>query len=124
MTVLLILSFQIMHLERSIEDVFTQINRVRHSPVAYAQDNQNIQSLYQGKVFRDRFKTREGPKAAKDLLYDLKNRQNNDHSLKWSFGLHMLADQKARLLGETGLATTEGSPHFKSLPDRASDFPI
>ena len=113
-----------MHLERSIEDVFAQINRVRHSPHDYALHHQDIESHYQGKLFRGRFKTREGPKAAKDLLYDLKNRHSNEHPLKWSFGLHMLADEKARLLGETGLSTTEGSSHHRSLPQRASDYVV
>ncbi len=105
-----------MHHDRLIEELFTTINQLRQSPTDAVHRFQHLDSLYSGKIFRGRFKTREGPTAVKDLLYDLKSRHGNDQKLKWSFGLHMIADEKARILGENGLSTTEGSMHHQTLP--------
>ena len=58
----------------------------------------NALDRYNGKIFRDRVKTREGDHALRDLLNDLRERPAIDRKLKWCFGLHMIADQQARRL--------------------------
>lgn len=57
-------------------------------------------------------------RALDDLLNDLKNRPDLNQRLKWSFALHLVADDQASILGEQGLVTTEGTRYYKSLPDR------
>lgn len=36
----------------------------------------------------------------------------------------MAADEQATMLGQKGLVTTEGTSHYKSLPDRVQEFAI
>jgi len=40
------------------------------------------------------------------LLNDLNQKKSIENKLKWSFGLHMIADQQAKLLATHDLVTT------------------
>ena len=59
-----------------------------------------------------------------DLINDFSNRRPVDQRLKWSFALHMAADEQATILGEQGLVTTEGTRFFNPLPKRVEDYAI
>lgn len=95
-----------MDLDKIIDSTFNLINQVRHDPYAFLQKYAPLDNQYQGKIFKDKIKTREGANALHDLLDDLRNRPPIDQKLQWCFGLHMVADQQARKLGENGLLTT------------------
>ncbi len=46
--------------------------------------------------------------ALHDLIANLKNTPAGMPSLKWCFGLHMIADEQAKKLGSGGIVTTSG----------------
>lgn len=108
--------------DKRIDDVFTTINQVRTNPAEFVHNYTALFKQYQGKIFKDRIKTREGPEALNDLITDLKNRRPTLNGLQWCFGLHMIADQQARRLSEYSLLTTEGHSSHQSLTERAKDF--
>lgn len=54
-----------------------------------------LTSSYQGNLFKNKVKTREGPEALRDLMGDLAQRNPVLNRLKWSFALHMAADEQA-----------------------------
>jgi len=95
-----------MNLDKNIETVFNLLNQARSSPGDLINKYKSLASNFSGRIYKDRIKTREGVAAVDDLLNDLRTRQRITDKLKWSFGLHMLADQKARLLCEGNSATT------------------
>ena len=96
-----------MNSDRIIDDTFNCINRVRSNPEEFVNIYGRASEHYNGKIFRDRVKTREGEHALKDLLNDLRQRPAIGRKLQWCFGLHMIADQQARRLAQFGLVTTE-----------------
>ena len=83
-----------------------------------------LKSAYNGNLFDNKIKTREGARALEDLLKDLGGRPEINQRLKWSFALHLAADDQASALGENGLITTEGTRGHKSLPDRIQQYAI
>lgn len=87
-----------MNLDRNIQDSFHTINAVRASPSLFLNKYQQELPSYNAKIYKDKVKTREGVSALKDLLSDLSSRQAITQPLKWSFGLHMVADEQARSL--------------------------
>ena len=93
-------------------------------PAATARKMQELHSHFQGRVYKGRFKTREGTEALNDLIHDFSQRKTIDRRLKWSFALHLVADEQATILGERGLVTTETTSNFKSLPNRVEDYAI
>lgn len=113
-----------MNVERLVDDAFHQLNQVRSSPHEYAEIYAQLTNRYKGKIFRDRIKTREGVAAVNDLVATLNARKSCPNHLKWSFALHMAADEQARKLGGNGLLTTEGTLHHKILPDRCKQFSV
>lgn len=68
-------------------------------PSATASKMQDLQQQYQGRIYKKRFKTREGTEALNDLIKDFSNRKTIDKRLKWSFALHLAADEQATILG-------------------------
>jgi uncharacterized protein YkwD len=44
--------------------------------------------------------------------------------LKWSYALHLVADEQANILGENSLVSTENTRFQKSLPERVKDVAI
>lgn len=108
--------------DRVIDDVFTTINQVRANPAEFVHNYTALFKQYQGKIFKDHLKTREGAEALNDLITDLKARRPTPNGLQWCFGLHMIADQQARRLSQYNLLTTEGHSSHQSLPERAKDF--
>ena len=113
-----------MNSDRIIDDTFNCINRVRTNPEEFVHTYGNALGHYNGKIFRDRVKTREGDHALRDLLNDLRQRSALEKKLKWSFGLHMIADQQARRLAQFDLVTTEDHECHQTLPQRVKDFAI
>jgi uncharacterized protein YkwD len=113
-----------MNLDRNIESAFHLINQVRCTPTDFASKHQQTANHYNGKIFRNTIKTREGVAAFNDLIADLTKRHSIHSPLKWSFGLHMIADEQARRLGEAGLVTTEGSSCHVSLQERSKEYAV
>jgi uncharacterized protein YkwD len=113
-----------MNSDKMIDDVFTLINQVRSDPQEYVHRFGDLLNHYQGKIYKDRIKTREGELALRDLLNDLRGRQGIDRKLQWCFGLHMIADQQARRLAQYDLVTTEGHSCHQPLTARIKDFAI
>lgn len=97
---------------------------MRLHPRGVTQRINHLKSAYNGNLFDNKVKTREGVRALDDLLNDLKNRPDINQRLKWSFALHLAADDQASILGEQGLVTTEGTRYHKSLPDRVQEYAI
>lgn len=93
-------------------------------PGPTAQKMQALRGLYQGRIFKNSIKTREGTRALDDLIDDFSKRRTIDYRLKWSFALHMAADEQATILGERGLVTTEGTNFHKPLPARVQEYAI
>lgn len=85
-----------MNLNKNLENAFNTINQVREHPAIFIEKFREFIPKYEGKIFKNKIKTREGEAAINDLMSDLRNRQNNANKLKWCFGLHMIADQIAR----------------------------
>lgn len=104
-----------MNLDKNIETVFKLLNQARSSPEDVINKYKSLASGFNNRIYKDRIKTREGVAAVDDLLNDLRTRQRISEKLKWSFGLHMLADQKARLLCEGNCVTTEGTASHRGL---------
>ena len=104
-----------MNLDKNIETVFNLLNQARASPEDLISKYKSIGSNFNGRIYKDRIKTREGVTAVDDLLTDLGSRKRVSEKLKWSFGLHMLADEKARLLSESNSVTTEGTSLHRTL---------
>ena len=113
-----------MNSDKIIDEAFNAINHVRSNPEQYVHTYGNALDSYNGKIFRDRVKTREGDHALRDLLNDLRTRSPVERKLQWCFGLHMVADQQARRLAEHNLVTTEGHECHQSLPQRVKDYAI
>lgn len=113
-----------MDLDKAVDEIFTLLNRVRSDPRNAAQQMLSLKERYSDKMYNQNIKTREGVAALYDLLTDLKSRPKNNNNLKWSFALHMVADEQAKLLGENGLLTTEGSNMHKSLPLRCEPYAV
>jgi hypothetical protein len=105
-----------MDLDRNIDDVFQLVNRVRSNPGEFVGKYASDADRYEGKIFKESIKTREGVEALNDLFQDLKSRNRVEHALKWCFGLHMVADAQAKKLGMGGLLTTDGSTDHRALP--------
>lgn len=95
-----------MNSDKVIDDAFNMINRVRSDPQEFVHTYGKDLDQYNGKIFRDKIKTREGDHALRDMLNDLRGRSGLDRKLKWCFGLHMVADQQARRLAEFNVVTT------------------
>lgn len=110
--------------DKRIDDAFNAINQVRANPAEFVHNYTSLFKEYNGKIYKDHIKTREGAEALNDLITDLKARRPTPNGLQWCFGLHMIADQQARRLSEYGLLTTEGHSSHQSLPERAKDFVI
>lgn len=72
--------------------MFQNVNEIRLHPEAVAQQINHLRPAYNGNVFNNRIKTREGIRALDNLIQDLHNRQPNYQRLKWSFALHLAAD--------------------------------
>ena len=87
-----------MNSDRIIDDTFNCINRVRSNPAEFVHVFGNLLNQYNGKIYKDRVKTREGDHALRDLLNHLRDLRGIDRKLQWCFGLHMIADQQARRL--------------------------
>lgn len=113
-----------MNFDTLIDDAFNHINSVRSKPQQLLHTYAPLINNYDGKIYKDKIRTREGVNALHDLLDDLTTRKGNSDALKWCFGLHMIADQQARRLGQNGWLTTEGQPNHTSLPDRAKEYAI
>ena len=96
-------------MDKNIDDIFQLINRVRSNPGEFIDKYGSAVNRYEGKIYKDTIKTREGVEALNDLFRDLKGRSRIEQPLRWSFGLHMVADAQAKKLGVSGLLTTEGS---------------
>ena len=88
-----------MDFEHILEDMFQNVNEIRLHPQAVAQQINHLRPAYNGNVFNNRIKTREGIRALDNLLQDLYNRHPNYQRLKWSFALHLAADEQASVLG-------------------------
>jgi hypothetical protein len=54
----------------------------------------------------------------------LKARNKIEQPLKWSFGLHMVADAQAKRLGVEGLLTTETTNNHQKLPERIKEYAV
>lgn len=54
----------------------------------------------------------------------MNSRHDINQRLKWSFALHLAADEQASILGEQGLITTEGTRMHRALPDRIQQYAI
>lgn len=61
-------------------------------PGATANKMQDLRNQFQGRIYRNRFKTREGTEALDDLIQDFTKRNTINRRLKWSFALHLVAD--------------------------------
>jgi hypothetical protein len=84
--------------DRRIDDAFNAINQVRANPAEFVHNYTSLFKEYNGKIYKDHIKTREGAEALNDLITDLKARRPTPNGLQWCFGLHMIADQQARRL--------------------------
>lgn len=113
-----------MDLDKNIENTFHLINQVRCSPQQFVDKYRQNANNYKDKIFKDKIKTREGVSAFLDLINDLKNRQSSNNKLKWCYGLHMIADQQARKLGQNGLLTTDSTSIHKSLLERSKEYTV
>ena len=107
-----------------IDEVFTLINDVRANPANFVHTYTSLFKQYNGKIYKDKIKTREGVQALNDLITDLKNRRPIQNKLQWSFALHMLADEQARKLSNKNILSTSNLSDHKSLPERAKNFAI
>lgn len=96
--------------------MYAGLNKVRTEPQAEAVYYENARSLYNGLIYRENVKTREGANALQNLVNELRNRQPIPRKLKWSFALHMAADEQAIKLGDNGLITTDGTRDHVPLP--------
>jgi hypothetical protein len=67
-------------------------------------------------IYRENVKTREGVNAVQNLINELQQKQPIQRRLKWSFALHMAADEQAIKLGDNGLTTTDGTKFHVPLP--------
>lgn len=110
--------------DKVIDDTFNQLNMVRSNPADSLHTFSNLLTHYNGRIYNDKVKTKEGDQALRDLLNDLRQRSPIQRKLQWCFGLHMIADRQARRLAEFNLVTTEGHDSHQSLPDRIKDFAI
>lgn len=81
-----------MNLDKNIENAFHLINQIRTNPQEFVDRHRDFSQYYKDKVFKERVKTREGVFAFSELINDLRARDRNARKLKWSFGLHMIAD--------------------------------
>lgn len=95
-----------MDFEHILDDLYLQLNEVRLHPRETANKFAQLKSAYQGNVFKNQVKTREGPQALENLVQDLSQRSPMMKRLKWSFALHMAADEQASILGQRGIFTT------------------
>ena len=113
-----------MDFEHILDDLYMRLNECRTRPHHVASQMQSLRSAYNGNLLRNKIRTREGPIALENLLNDLRHRREHDNKLKWSFALHLVADEHASLLGEQGILNTEGTRWYRSLPERLRDFAI
>lgn len=113
-----------MDFEHILDDLYLQLNECRLHPRETANKLSQLKNAYQGNVFRNQYKTREGPQALENLIQDFMQRSPMGKRLKWSFALHMAADEQASILGQRGIYTTEGTSYHKTLPERVKDFAI
>lgn len=120
----IILTFQLMDFEHILDETYIHLNNVRMRPHQSAQQLHHLKSAYHGNLLKNKIKTREGPMALENLIQDLQRRPQHNNKLKWSFALHLAADEQASVLGEEGILTTEGTRFHKTLPERVKDFAI
>lgn len=57
-----------MNFDKIIEQTFEIINRVRMHPREFIDKYRSHKDQYNGKIFKNSIKTREGPQAIKDLI--------------------------------------------------------
>lgn len=81
-----------MDFEHILDDLYTQLNNCRTNPREAANKLSQLKADYNGKLFRQKVKTREGAAALDNLIHDLSTRAPVPHKLQWSFALHMAAD--------------------------------
>lgn len=59
-----------------------------------------------------------------NLIRELSQRPSIGKRLKWSYALHMVADEQASILGQRGIFTTEGTNVHRTLPERVKEYAI
>lgn len=104
-------------MEENIDKIFDILNMIRTSPQEYATKITQVRDRYRGDIFMGNskhFKTFEGVKPF-DELTDVLRTLKPVQPLKWSFSLHVVADDHAQYLGNTGLAGHIG-PNNSRLP--------
>ncbi len=62
--------------------------------------------------------------AVEDAIRDISGKRENRNKLRWSYALHLAADEQALRLGENGLVTTEDTPYHRPLTDRCKNFAV
>lgn len=81
-----------MDFDNILDNLFLRLNEVRLHPFETAQAISQLRNAYQGNMFKNQYKTREGPKALDNLIVHLAQHPPATRRLKWSFALHMVAD--------------------------------
>lgn len=112
-------------MEETIDKLFDSINMVRTTPKFYADRLQSQRDQFHGDIFRTESKeirTLEGVKPCDELINELVF-MRPIRPLKWSFSLHVVADDQAQYLGNTGLASHLG-PDNRKLPDRVAPYAV
>lgn len=113
-----------MDFEHVLDHLYLHLNECRLHPKETAQQLAQLKPAFQGRLFKNKYQTREGPAALDDLIGDLSRRSPMASRLKWSFALHMAADEQATLLGQKGMFTSEGSSEHRTLPERVKKYAI
>ena len=113
-----------MDFEHILDNLYLHLNDCRMRPHQASHHLQSLRPAYNGNLFKNKVKTREGVAALDNLIQDLQHRPEHNNRLKWSFALHLAADEQASVLGEEGILTTEGTRFHRSLPDRLKDYAI
>lgn len=84
-----------MDFEHVLDELYSRLNEIRLHPRETAAYLTQLKSSYNGKLFKNKVKTREGSNALMDLIGDFAQRKPILNRLKWSFALHMAADDQA-----------------------------
>ena len=59
-----------MDFEHILDDLYLQLNECRLHPQDTANKLGHLRDAYQGNVFKNQYKTREGPAALDNLIHD------------------------------------------------------
>lgn len=97
-------------MEETIDKLFDTLNMVRSTPHIYAARLASMRDRFQGDIYRadsKEIRTFEGLKPVDELIGQL-NLMRPVRPLKWSFSLHVVADDQVQYLGNSGLASHLG----------------